>query len=411
MDKDNIKKIYKNQRFLNSLTKIKAIAKREILSNIKRKQFILMILLVPVVMILITMATAYFTAEVEDQKIGYIDNFGMDIPPLFKSFNPLKQENITMQFIKYNNTEIGKNAVINGDINAFIIIPKNYLENEPMTIYSKSKTIPSIIRSSIKDIVLSTVLKDKVDEKTYNIVKSPINLEIYSISKKGEEKENIISQMMPFGFAMLLYIAIISVSGLCTNSVIEEKQHRIMELLLTTTNSTNILIGKIIGISFLGLIQMSIWILFALPIISMVALKIPPFLMVSAVVFFVMAYLFYVSLLSGLSSLFTTQKDAGQIISPIIMVQIIPLLILTLIQSNPNHYIIKILSFVPFTAPQVMLMRMSITHIEPLEVYLSMGVMFIFTVLSFISAVKLFKIGSMIYDEEMTIKKVIKIIK
>ena len=116
-------------------------------------------------------------------------------------------------------------------------------------------------------------------------------------------------------------------------------------------------------------------------------------------------------LLSGISSLFTTQKDAGQIISPIIMIQIIPLLILTLIQSNPNHYIIKILSFIPFTAPQIMLMRMSITYVEPLEVYLSMGVMFIFTVLSFMVAVKLFKIGSMIYDEEMTIKKIIKIIR
>ena len=393
------------------LQKIKTIAKHEILSNIKRKQFILMIVLIPIVMVFITMTTTYFTSEVEDQKIGYIDNFGMDIPPVIKSFNPIKQENTTLKFIKYNNTEIGKNAVINGDINAFIIIPKNYLENEPMVIYSKSKTIPPIIRSSIKDIILSTILKDKVDKKIYNIVKSPLNMEIYSISEKGEEKEDIFSQMMPFGFAMILYIAIISVSGLCTNSVIEEKQHRIMELLLTTTNSTNILIGKILGISILGLIQMGVWILFALPIISIVAIKIPPFLMVSAVVFFVMAYLFYVSLLSGISSLFTTQKDAGQIISPIIMIQIIPLLILTLIQSNPNHYIIKILSFIPFTAPQIMLMRMSITYVEPLEVYLSMGVMFIFTVLSFMVAVKLFKIGSMIYDEEMTIKKIIKIIR
>jgi ABC-2 type transport system permease protein len=93
------------------------------------------------------------------------------------------------------------------------------------------------------------------------------------------------------------------------------------------------------------------------------------------------------------------------------MIQMIPLLMLSLIFTNPNHYIIKVLSYIPFTAPQVMLMRMSITHVELWEVLASIGVMFVFSVLSFVLSVKLFKIGVLIYDESIDLKKIIKIIR
>jgi len=403
----------KNNNDKNNLnfSKIKSIIKHEIMSNIKRKQFIIMTVLIPIIFIAITLASAYFSSYATNQKIGYIDNFGVSIPNNITKYNTVQQKNITLSFKEYNNIEKGKNDVIDGKIDVFIIIPKDYLDNGTIIVYSKSKSINPIITETLRDILLANILKDKVDDKTYIRVKSPLDLEIYSISKEGEEKENIFSQMMPIGFVMLLYLAITSVSGLSINSIIEEKQHRIMEVLLSFTNAKNIIVGKIFGISILGFVQMSIWLLFALPVVVVYTLNIPVSLILSAVVFFILAYLFYVSLLCGIASLFTTPKDAGQIISPILMIQMIPLLMLSLIFTNPNHYIIKILSYIPFTAPQIMLMRMSITHVELWEVLASMGVMFIFSVLSFVLSVKLFRIGALVYDESINLKKIIKIIR
>ncbi len=394
-----------------NFSKIKSIAKHEILSNIKRKQFIIMTVLIPIIFVAIALSSAYFSSYATNQKIGYIDNFGVSIPNNITKYNPVQQKNITLSFKKYDNVENGKNDVINGKIDVFIIIPKDYLDNGTIIVYSKSKSVNPIITETLRDIMLANILKGKVDDKTYNRVKSPLDLEIYSISKEGEEKENIFSQMMPIGFVMLLYLAITSVSGLSINSIIEEKQHRIMEVLLSFTNAKNIIIGKIFGISILGFVQMSIWLLFALPVVVIYALHISMSLILSAIIFFILAYLFYVSLLCGIASLFTTPKDAGQIISPILMIQMIPLLMLSLIFTNPNHWIVKVLSYVPFTAPQIMLMRMSITHVEFWEVLASMGVMLIFSVLSFVLSVKLFKIGSLIYDESLNLKKIIRIIR
>ena len=403
----------KNKNKPISLNKTLTISKHEILSNIKRKQFLIMVIVVPLFMIVVTGATAYFTSEISSQKVGYIDYFGMNISKEYSIKNPLKNNSAIIKFIKYKNgsEELGKKDVLNDKINIFLIFPKNYMDNGTIIAYSKTKILPPSIYSVVRNIVLSTFLKNKVDDKTYKIVTSPIQLETYSISKKGAEKENIVSQLMPIGYAMLLYLSIISVAGLCVSSIVEEKQNRIMELLLISAKPFEILVGKIIGISVLGLLQMSIWILFALPLIIIVSLKLTPFLIICSIIFFILSYVFYISLLSGLSSLFTTQKDAGQILSPIMLIQIIPILLLTLIQTNPNHYIIKLLSYIPFTASQVILMKMSITYVGPLEVYSVMATMILFTILSCIVSTKLFKVGIMIYDEEMNIKKLIKLIK
>ncbi|AEF95700.1 ABC transporter permease [Methanotorris igneus] len=392
-------------------SKIKTIAKHEILSTIKRKQFIIGTVGVPLVMIIIAIIGLYFSSDIGNLKIGYIDYFGVNIPDKIVKYNSIQQKNITLYFIEYHNIEEGKNDVLNGTIDILAIIPKDYLDTGKIIIYSTTKSINPTIAETLRDLLLETLLKDKVDNKTYNRVKSPLNLEIYSISEKGEEKESIFSQILPIGFVMILYIAITTVSGLIVGNTIEEKEHRIMEVLLSFTNAENIMIGKILGISVVGLIQISIWLMFALPVVIVYAIKVSTFLVAMAVVFFILAYLFYTSLLCGVASLYTNLKDASQIIAPIVIIQTIPFMMLNLILTNPNHYVVKILSYLPFTAPQVMLMRLSITNVEIWELVLSLAIMVLSTIASFIISIKLFKIGTLIYEENMSLKKVLKILR
>ncbi|EHP88807.1 ABC transporter permease [Methanotorris formicicus] len=392
-------------------SKIKTIAKHEILSTIKRKQFLIGTVGVPLVMIIIAVIGFYFSSDIGNLKIGYIDYFGTDIPNKITKYNPVQQKNITIYFIKYNDTKKGKNDVMMGKVDVLAIIPKDYLDTGKITIYSTTKSINPTITETLRNLLVETLLKDKVDNKTYNRVKSPLSLEIYSISENGEEKESVFSQILPIGFVVILYIAITTVSGLIVGNTIEEKEHRIMEVLLSFTNAENIMIGKILGISVVGLVQISIWLMFALPVVVAYALKISMFLVVMAIVFFILAYLFYTSLLCGIASLYTNPKDASQIIAPIVIIQTIPFMMLNLIITNPNHYIVKILSYIPFTAPQVMLMRLSITNLEVWELALSLLIMILSTILSFIISIKLFKIGTLIYEENMSLKKVLKILR
>lgn len=163
--------------------------------------------------------------------------------------------------------------------------------------------------------------------------------------------------------------------------------------------------GKILGISAVGLLQIGIWVLFALPIIITYAVKVSLYLAIFALIYFVLGYLFYSSLLCGLSSLFSHPKDASQLISPIIIIQIIPIMFMNTIMVNPNHYMAKILSYVPFTAPYAVVLRASVTQLPLIEIVLSTAIMIVSIVISFILSIKLFKIGVLLYEENLTLKE------
>ncbi|XRO74685.1 ABC transporter permease [Methanocaldococcus sp. 28A] len=390
------------------IKKILTIGKREILSNIKRKQFLIATVVVPLIIIVLAIIGSFMMFEVKEIKVGYVDEFGLNIPNKVIKNNFGK--NTTIYFIKYDNIKEGKEAVLNKSIDVLIFIPNDYLKSGKIIIYSTTKSPNPIIIDTLKDFLLKKLLKGKVDNETYNRVVNPLNLEIYSVSEKGFEKENLLTQLLPIGFVFLLYMAISSLSGLIVSSTIEEKQNRIMELLLCYASSENLMFGKILGISVVGLVQISIWLLFALPVILIFAVKVSLYLAFLALLYFILGYLFYSSLLCGISSLFTHPKDASQLISPIMIIQIIPIMFMNTIMVNPNHYMAKILSYIPFTAPYTVVLRESVTQLPSTEIALSTAIMIISIAVSFILSIKLFKIGVLLYEENLTLKKALKII-
>ncbi|XRP96427.1 ABC transporter permease [Methanocaldococcus sp. 16A] len=388
--------------------KILTIGKREILSNIKRKQFLIATVIGPLIIIALAIIGSFMMFDIKEIKVGYVDEFGLEIPNKVIENNFGK--NTTIYFIKYENFEKGKEDVLNKSIDALIFIPNDYLETGKITIYSTTKSPNPIITDTLNKFLLKKLLKDKVDNKTYNRVVNPMNLEIYSVSEKEFEKETLLSQLLPIGFVFLLYMAISSLSGIIVSSIIEEKQNRIMELLLCYASPENVMFGKILGISVVGLVQISIWLLFALPVIVIFAVKVSPFLAILALLYFILGYLFYSSLLCGISSLFSHPKDASQLMSPIIIIQIIPIMFMNTIMVNPNHYMAKILSYIPFTAPYTVVLRESVTQLPLTEIALSTTIMIVSIAVSFILSIKLFKIGVLLYEENLTLKRVIKII-
>ncbi|CAB3288686.1 putative membrane protein [Methanocaldococcus lauensis] len=391
------------------IKKIFTVGKREIFSNVKRKQFLISTVIVPIIMISLAVMGSLMMFDIKELKVGYIDNFGLEIPNKVVK-NNIGNKTITIYFIKYQSIEKGKEDILNKKIDALIVIPKDYLKTGNIIIYSATKSPNPLITDTLSNIIIKNLLKGKVDNLTYNRVVNPINVKIYFVSKKGVEKESFLSQLLPMGFVFLLYMAITSLSGIIVSSIIEEKQNRIMEILLCYASSENLMFGKILGISIVGLIQIGIWLIFALPVIIIYAVKVSLYLVLFALIYFILGYLFYSSLLCGIASLFSHPKDASQLISPIIIVQIIPIMFMNTIMVNPNHYIAKILSYIPFTLPYTVVLRESVTQLPLTEIIISTLIMVFSIVLSFILSIKLFKIGVLLYEENLTLKKVIKII-
>ncbi|WP_423792993.1 ABC transporter permease [Methanocaldococcus indicus] len=379
------------------------IAKREILSNLKRKQFLISIFLVPLFIIGMSIFASYLAIP-KEIKIGYYSN--LEFPNTYKYGNTT-----VIKFIKVDNLEEGKKLLLENKINYLVYIPNNLLDSYKIYIYSTSKTISPIVSDTVKNIVLKDILSNKIDEKYFKLI-TDLEFELYTVSKQKTIKESFLSFLLPMGFMFLMYFSLITISGLIISTIIDDKRERVLELLLSFVSSRDIMIGKILGVAGLGFIQILIWGLFgAIFIIPMLSLvKISVYYLIIFLIYFFLGYLFYTSFLSGLASLFSNPKDANQIISPIIFIQVIPIIFMQYIILNPNSLITKILSYIPFTAPQVMVCRVGLTNVSYFEIILSIVVMIISIILSFKLSIKLFDIGILLYEENLSIKKIIKII-
>ncbi len=388
-----------------NLKKSLIIAKREVLGNIKRRQFLISIFLGPLLIIGLSILSS-FIAKPNNIEVGYFSEYNIEFPKYYII------DNTTIKFIKYSSIEEGKKAVLNNSINLFVYIPKNFLDIGKIDIYSKSKVINPIVRNAIYQIIIENLLKNKVDKKVYNIITN-LDFEIYYVSKEKVTKESPIYYIIPMGFMFLIYMSLSAISGLIVGSVVEDKKERIYELLLNFCSSEDIMIGKIFGIAILGLIQLLVWgifgAIFIFYILMIVNISLTYILLF--IIFFILGYLFYTSILLGVASLFSNPKDAGQIITPIIFIQVIPMIFMNYLLLNPNSLLAKILSYIPFIAPQIIIFRVGITDVPIEDIIISMIIMIISIILSFKISAKLFNIGLIIYEEGISLKKIFKILK
>jgi ABC-2 type transport system permease protein len=188
----------------------------------------------------------------------------------------------------------------------------------------------------------------------------------------GEEAVSIadkIRQWAPIGFVYLLWIAIFTIAQMLLNNTIEEKSNRIIEVLLSSVTPGELMMGKLAGIAAVGLTMIGAWILSLITILKLKAgqeaeiagelLKVlqSSGLLTSFVVYFVLGYLLYASAFLAIGSLCNTLKEAQNMMGPVMIVMIVPLMTMMFIPKEPNGTLATVLSWIPLYTPFVMMNR------------------------------------------------------
>lgn len=176
-----------------------------------------------------------------------------------------------------------------------------------------------------------------------------------------------IRQWAPVAFVYVLFVSILTVSQMLLSSTIEEKSNRIVEVLLSSVTPWELMLGKLLGVAAIGITMIVAWFGFGWvtleasgggPIITAIRTAlIAPELLVPFVVYFLLGYLLYASILLALGSLCNTLKDAQNFMAPVTMILMVPLLTMTFVAKDPNGSLAVILSWIPFFTPFVMMNR------------------------------------------------------
>ncbi|OUU20517.1 MAG: hypothetical protein CBC13_10585 [Planctomycetia bacterium TMED53] len=302
----------------------------------------------------------------------------------------------------------------NVDLFALVLIPENVLiEKKPIRFWSSNLADTDLLDA------ITGALTDKVRQMEYDdrgispsdvaeISQLSVRSNNFNPNKQvGEEKVGIrdkIRQYAPIGFVYLLWIAIFTVAQMLLNNTIEEKSNRIIEVLLSSVTTNELLLGKVFGVAAVGVTMQLAWIgsligimrLKAGPgaewVFDLMAAVVSPELLIGFVFYFITGYLFYAFLFAGIGSICNTIKEAQNFMGPMMLILMVPLGTMMFIPNDPNGTIATVMSWVPPWTPFIMMNRMAAN--PPMTEIVATAIMLVISVLVvFWLSAKIFRIG------------------
>src|SRR5262249_26232862 len=252
-----------------------------------------------------------------------------------------------------------------------------------------------------------------IDKASSGRIMNPVDLEAVKIGPEGETKES--GQTFGIAFEMLFFIYItILMYGISTmRGVIEEKQSRIVEVVISSVKPFNMLMGKLIGIGLVGLTQYLIWVAAALGFtvlgvsvatrMNFTMPSIPASLLVYFVVYFVLGYFLFATLYALVGSMVSSEDEAQQMQYPVTLLIAAPMMIFWMIVREPNSPLSTVISMIPFFAPTLMMMRIAILSPALWQILLSILLMIASIVGVVWIASKIYRITILIYGKKPTL--------
>lgn len=308
--------------------------------------------------------------------------------------------------------------ISSGKLDGYLVLPPDLINQEQVRYHVKNVGGGSgQVRDAInKAIFESRVKQAGLDAERIRELNKTVRLEV--VNAKGE-RERGQTFILSFGLLMIIYITILVYGVMVMRGVIEEKQSRIIEVLLSSVRPFDLMLGKIIGIGAVGLTQYLIWaicgaaisLVAALPALATGAVKIPQVStaqIVFFVVYFVLGYFLYATFYAMVGAIVSSEEDGQQMQMPVTMTIIVPVMISTLVMRNPDGMASTILSLVPFFTPVLMFLRIGLQMPPWWQIALSI-VLMVGTILGSVwLAAKIYRVGVLMYGKRPTIPELIK---
>ncbi len=414
------------------------IAKYEFLKTVKRKEFILMTLGFPLFFILIMLVPLLLagTSSPEDLNLGYIDRtnsfefpdeirvrgsmiFSNEIPGVTNNQDlddPDNGKDQIIKFIQYSDVAVAKQDVVSGILSGYLVIPEDYIKTGTVESYVMGKGT-DIPHEELSELMLNNLLQDKVDEDTLQRVKDPITFKRFSIETTGEVNEKGLSDMLedfalPYMIGILLLISIFTSSGFLLQSVAEEKENRIIEIILSSVTPMELLTGKIVGLGLVGLLQIAIWLSVGFSgLIYVFAISVNPSLLILSLAYFVLGFLLFASMMGAVGAISGSMRESQQLIPIFTFPAIAPILFMQVLITEPEGTLSMFFSMFPLTSPVAMLIRMGVSDVPIYQIAISLLILMVSVYFVILASARLFRVGLLMYGKRPAIGEIVRYMK
>jgi ABC-2 type transport system permease protein len=385
------------------------VFRHEFLHTIKRKGFIIMTLIVPVLALIAIgvfqlISTPDQPTIVETATIGYVDEVGG-----FDQYTT--QGNI--ELLRFNTADEATAALINGNVSEYFVISADYISEGTINRYTLEKQVetPPAITAAIKNFLTSNLLAGKVPTETVDRIEAPLDLVVTRLTETGEvatEQGGYGNVIIPGIFSLLLALSLMLSSTYLIQGLGEEKESRLIEVLLSSVSARQLLVGKVLGLGTAGLVQVVIW-LASMPLLLNLAsstfggffsaIQLPANFIVLGIVYFLLGYLLFAALSAGVGAISPNAREGQQLAMIYTMFVYVPLWFSSLLFIFPNSPIWVFLSIFPVTAPIAVMLRLGVTDIAAWQLAVSIVVLALSIIGALLLSVRAFRVYLLMYGK------------
>jgi ABC-2 type transport system permease protein len=398
------------------MSKLLAVARWEYVEKIKSKAFIISLILIPVLMIGIGIAPGLLASRQDSatKVIGVIDRSGDLLQPLARYLDTNfrlddGRPNYLLRALGSDPGSLEKakhladSLVVEGEIEGYLIIPATIFRDS--SVEYRSENVGNIrvterLSSAIRDILIQKKLDAQgIDAALVKELTTPVSLRTIKVSKGGEEESSFLQIFFTsYLFMMMMMFLVITSGQLLVRSMLEEKSNRVVEVLISSCSSRELMAGKILGLSGLGLTQLAVWaVIGAIVSLKLGLTMVPPLSAALLFLYFVLGYLFYAAIFVALGAPVSTEQEAQQLTSYLSLLLILPVILAVPIIQDPNSLMVRVLTFIPLVTPTMMAMRIPISMPSAIEVVASLTLLTVSAIAMMWAAGKIFRVAILSY--------------
>lgn len=397
------------------MNKTMNVARYEYLHHVGNKRFWVALLGVPLGFVLILVISMLLSFVAFDSRpVGIVDQGNLiqiepDNSQKSTFFNP------QIYLYLYPDETEARAAAFSGEIQGFAVLPEDYASSYQLT-YWTNKQPDSGVQSMITSFISKNLMAaENIDSAVLKRINEGSAISLQSLdgsqTSDGTGWHRII---VPFVIGMLNFIVVMSSGGYLLKALVEEKENRTIEIMLTSVPSREIMAGKIIGNLGVGLTQIAVWV-FLLGIAGIIFSSRLGFLadmdlsgsyVAISVALMILSFIFTAALMATTGAAMSRTEESQAVISLMVLLMMVPFYFFSAFLNNPNGILARVLSFIPLSAPLALSLRMAFSTVSPLEIGLVFVVIITLTLLAFWLAGLIFKRGMLQYSRRLRFKEI-----
>jgi len=406
------------------------VIRREYLERVRAKSFIVSTILLPAFVFAVTVLPSKFASMQTSGAMHIVVvasapavadavDTQLHAPGIERKYNVEKQITDDPAARQALDAEV-KDKKIDG----YLWLTNQAIEDGKVAFVAQS-TADFIVNQNIRDaandgVTRARLLQHGVAGGELDSLLKPVKVETIALGGKQKKGGEMAQFFACFLVAMMIYITLIMYGMSVMRSVLDEKSSRVMEVLLSSIKSKELMAGKLLGVGAVGLTQVAIWAAFIIILGSPGAMSSPevrelfstqPLLIVFLPVYFVLGFMLYSGMYAALGAAVNSEQEAQQWQWFVTMPLIIPIILLTKVIISPDSAMAVWLSMVPFFSPILMYVRI-VAHTPPVwQIALSIALLLLTTYFIVIVSSRIYRVGILMYGKRPTLPEILKWLK